>query len=358
MKCIIGALCFSFVIVSCATLSPAQDPSVAFRDAIWEDLTDVSIKEGGKSQLPSPFTTFPLSIKEFEGAPQATAEFSSQEKTALHTYLAEFYERLAVKGPFTHQYGFISLPSPWEKYQLFVHMLIPAAPSPRGTILMLHGYASDSSRLSPTAGYFLSRGWVVLLADLPGHGLSTGKRGDVPSFFIYGDMVQRLVEELLPPLPRPWMALGHSTGGLALLDYCSRSNAPFERLALYAPLVRSAWWNLAKGVRFFTKPFLHHTAAFSTSPLGLRVFPVHWFDELVKWEKDAQKIQDLRLPRTILIQPDHDEVVNSEYNARFIMARASQVQHVRLKNIDHFELDSRSPVEELLTTIDQFFTSP
>ncbi|MCX7949513.1 MAG: alpha/beta hydrolase [Treponemataceae bacterium] len=358
MKCIIGVLCFSFAIVSCATLPPAQDPSVAFRDAIWENLTDGSIKEGGESPPPSPFTIFPLSIKEFEGSPQATAELSSKGKTALHTYLTEFYERLAVKVPFTHQYGFIPLPSPWGDYQLFVHILIPADTSPGGTILMLHGYASDSSRLSPTAGYFLSRGWVVLLADLPGHGLSTGKRGDVPSFFLYGDMVQCLVEELLPPLPRPWMALGHSTGGLALLDYCSRYTAPFERLALYAPLVRTTWWNLAKGVRFFTKPFLHHTAAYSTSPLGLRVFPVHWFDELVTWERGAQKIQELRLPPTILIQPDHDEVVNSEYNARYITARAPHVQCIRLKNIDHFELDSRSPVEELLTTIEQFFTAP
>jgi len=243
--------------------------------------------------------------------------------------------------------------------QLFVQVIKKEAEKPRGTIFLFHGYANDSSHMTGVAGALLDRNWAVVLVDLPGHGLSTGPRGDVATFSDYGDTVQTVLEQVLPmfsdELPAPFMAFGHSTGALALVDYSIRYQNQFSRMVFYAPLIRSAWWNMARIGRTLLRPFVTRTRAFSKSPLGLRVFPVHWFDELVRWEAWARNHDRIPLPPTRIIQPAQDDVVLSDYNARFLQKRAPETELLRIDGLSHFATDARIPDHRLLDAIVSYF---
>jgi dienelactone hydrolase len=46
----------------------------------------------------------------------------------------------------------------------------PAAPGPRPTVLIQHGYGSDKTLMTPLAQYLAERGFVALLPDAWGHG--------------------------------------------------------------------------------------------------------------------------------------------------------------------------------------------
>ncbi|MFQ3547747.1 MAG: alpha/beta hydrolase [Termitinemataceae bacterium] len=265
--------------------------------------------------------------------------------------------------PLVYRIGWIPLKEPYAGSQdilLFVQFFSFEIRHPRGTAFLFHGYASDSSWLSGIAGALLQRGWAVVLTDLPGHGLSTGPRGDIETFFDYGDTVERVVTTMKALastyLPEPYVAIGHSTGALALLDYSLRYQNRFSRFSLYAPLVRQVWWNTARVVRAVTKPFIATTKALSRTPLGLRVFPLHWLDELILWERWARSHRFIPLPPTLVLQPEQDTVVDSRYNGRFIQSRSSTVTLKKLPDLTHFSLDSWNPnkalVDELLNFLE------
>jgi alpha-beta hydrolase superfamily lysophospholipase len=181
----------------------------------------------------------------------------------------------------------------------------------------------------------------------------------VATFSDYGDAVQTVlncVKSLyIDELPAPFMSFGHSTGALALVDYSIRYTNEFSRMVFYAPLIRSAWWNTARIGRTVLGPFVKTAKATSKSALGLRVFPVHWFDELVRWEAWARKHRRISMPPTRIIQPVHDEVVLSDYNARFLQQRAPQTELLRLEGLSHFATDARIPDGRLLKAIVSYF---
>ena len=73
----------------------------------------------------------------------------------------------------------------WEKGRVGLIVLDPpfSAP-PRGTIVAYHGFMSYSGYNVPGLARLAERGWLVLAADLPGHGFSTGLSGAIGDFKI------------------------------------------------------------------------------------------------------------------------------------------------------------------------------
>lgn len=91
--------------------------------------------------------------------------------------------------------------------------------APRGTVVLLHGYALGQFSLAPWALRLAQEGWQCVLVDLRGHGHSTGRQ------IYYGlqepDDLSQLLDALAEEhrLPEPVAALGESYGAVMALRW-------------------------------------------------------------------------------------------------------------------------------------------
>src|SRR5207237_2274314 len=91
--------------------------------------------------------------------------------------------------------------------------------SPRGTVLLLHGYGEAQFAMAPWALRLAQEGWRCVLVDLRGHGKSTGRR------IYFGVQEARDLSQLLDRLVRdgematPVAAMGESYGAALALRW-------------------------------------------------------------------------------------------------------------------------------------------
>jgi alpha-beta hydrolase superfamily lysophospholipase len=83
--------------------------------------------------------------------------------------------------------------------------------SPRGSLLLVHGFGEHSGRHRANGEFFARKGLASFAFDLPGHGESAGRR-----YLETLDAVRAHVRGRFAPLPL--FLLGHSFGGLVVLD--------------------------------------------------------------------------------------------------------------------------------------------
>ncbi len=271
----------------------------------------------------------------------------------LGEYCADFDGRLALEPPALRYLGYLSS----GDYRIFVQVLAPenaASEPPAGTAFIFHGFATDSSRYAALARTALESGRHVVLADLPGHGLSSGERGGAPDFSIYGDAVRTVTEGTEAHLPRPFLAIGHSTGATAVMDYTRRGGGAFSAALFYEPLVKTAYQPALSALRFLSRPWLRTLRTSAHTDLGVRRFPVSWFDALRRWERAARSQKSLGLPPTLVMQGTEDAVVANRYNRRFIERRTADFRFLLVEGGSHYEPDSRTPHPALIQGVKDF----
>lgn len=131
--------------------------------------------------------------------------------------------------------------------ELGVRMWRPTGKA-RGHLALIHGYAEHGGRYGRFAEAVAARGLVVHALDLRGHGVSPGRRGDMPGV----DRVVGDVEAFSASLPGPTFLFGHSAGGAAAA--CAAARLPdLAGLLLTAPFLRNAdpvpgWLRAVSGV--------------------------------------------------------------------------------------------------------------
>ena len=95
----------------------------------------------------------------------------------------------------------------------------PYTTAPRGTVVLLHGYSLDQSRMVPWAFRLAQEGWQCVLLDLRGHGKSTGQR--IHFGLVETQDLSQLLDELgrAGQLIQPVAAVGESYGGALALRW-------------------------------------------------------------------------------------------------------------------------------------------
>src|SRR5690554_3196382 len=124
-------------------------------------------------------------------------------------------------------------------YRVAMHVYTPE--QARGTVLVLHGYFDHAGLYGHLIRDLLQQGLAVVIYDLPGHGISSGDPVSIRKFEDYQQVLDSCVETCRNHLPRPWYAVGQSTGAAVLLDHLlSRRNPQelFRHWVLLAPLVQ------------------------------------------------------------------------------------------------------------------------
>jgi pimeloyl-ACP methyl ester carboxylesterase len=145
--------------------------------------------------------------------------------------------------------------------------------SPRGTVLLLHGYGLAQFAMAPWALQLAQDGWRCVLVDLRGHGKSTGSR------IFFGLQETQDLSQLLDALTRtgqltpPVAALGESYGAALALRWKTTEPrlGPVVAIAPYASL-SNATLNLGREyARWVPQGFLK--AGLKQLPALLKVEP-------------------------------------------------------------------------------------
>ncbi len=122
--------------------------------------------------------------------------------------------------------------------KLFFQRWLPEA-SPRGVVLLAHGYAEHLGRYDHVAARLNQHGIAVFAVDHWGHGRSDGARGHVPRFSVFCDGMTSLLDMArneFPDLPR--ILIGHSMGGLIATAHLLSCQSDYAGAILSGPALK------------------------------------------------------------------------------------------------------------------------
>ncbi|HXP91714.1 MAG TPA: alpha/beta hydrolase [Fibrobacteria bacterium] len=285
--------------------------------------------------------------------PRGFRTAKASDPVELRGYLAT--EDLAIADSI-HRFGTVRVGA----LEIACQTWIPARA--RGTVFLVHGYYNHTGIWAPHIRRFLSEGWAVASLDLPGHGLSDGRPFDVDSVGEYADALVALEDSLRGRAPRPWTVVGHSLGGLVVLDRAGRPDYPYRNTVLLAPMVHFSGWTwigtVLPAVSLFKDRMVRGKALNSSSdsaflrrverdPLEGWTTPVHWLEEVRIWNARSTAEQ-LAPSRWFYLQGDQDRTVDWRYDIDWVAAR-TRGMHVRMfKGARHHLQDEGGPLGVLV----------
>ena len=104
-----------------------------------------------------------------------------------------------------------------QRWTLAAHIYIPQ--KAKATVVLLHGYLNHTGQFKHLIKHLLRQNYAVALYDLPGHGLSTGQRGQIDSFAQYTHTLNDFIDAVQPLTAGPYHLVAFSTGASIAVDY-------------------------------------------------------------------------------------------------------------------------------------------
>lgn len=255
-----------------------------------------------------------------------------------------------------------------KKYSVAAQCFIPE--SPDGAVVVLHGYLDHGGIMRNVVDWCITHRYTSALIDLPGHGLSSGKRASIDDFSDYADIVDEFLMKLESfSIKRPFHFIGHSTGCSVLLEYLyTKDISAFDRIVFLSPLVRTTMWRIFNlfyfwcGRRFSTLPRPYQPRSndpeFSrfhrNDPLRIRRISVDWFAALKIWNEKMRSRESLDRGALIL-QGTNDTVVDGKYNIPFLKKKLPSAKVCMIDNAMH-QLQNEAPLyrKKVLEEIDRY----
>lgn len=106
-------------------------------------------------------------------------------------------------------------------------------------ILLVHGLGEHSGRYESWARKFNHYNYGVVALDLPGHGKSDGKRGDIIKFSDFYNVLDILMERIRKDFPhKPIILYGHSMGGNIITNYLLKRKPKVKAVILSSPWLK------------------------------------------------------------------------------------------------------------------------
>jgi alpha-beta hydrolase superfamily lysophospholipase len=269
-----------------------------------------------------------------------------------------------------HYVGWFESPG----YQIATHVFLPEQEKEQGTVFVLHGYLDHAGLYQHVIRDCLQRGFAVVVPELPGHGLSSGERIDIPDFDDYQMMLDALVHQYGEALPAPWFGIGQSTGGGILMDHvltaCAAGQKPFfQSVLLLAPLLRPVQWLQIRFGYWLMRHFRtgmprifrnntsdHKFLRFvkEDDPLQERWVPMRWIGALRHWVLHMLALPSCDFP-VMLVQGQRDETIEWQGNNEFVRTRFNVVHEALLPNASHQlaneREDLRQPVHDAIARL-------
>jgi alpha-beta hydrolase superfamily lysophospholipase len=118
---------------------------------------------------------------------------------------------------------------------LFYQAWQPKEPA-KAVVALVHGLGEHCDRYSTVVSALTKAGYLLYGFDNQGHGRSGGQRGHIEHWQDYRDNTQRFIQLIRQQEPTlPLFILGHSLGGLIVLDYALQSPNEFKGVIISGP---------------------------------------------------------------------------------------------------------------------------
>lgn len=282
---------------------------------------------------------------------------TAQQEPAQSDLYRSFYKLDKVRDGVTSRLGSFRA----GPYRLAAQVWLPERPV--ATLLILHGYYDHMGLYGHLVAWALSMEWAVLSCDLPGHGLSSGKRASINDFGEYQAVLHGLFSEAEAlRLPQPWHLCGQSTGGAILLDHLlhGRLRPEVGETILLAPLVRPRAWKRSQLSYHLARPFVQEIPRrFSVNssdsdfidfvhnrdPLQPRTLPTAWVGALSRWIPRIEGAR--RSPRSpLIVQGEQDLTVEWKHNLDVLEDKFSQPRLLLLPEARHHLVNEREALRQ------------
>lgn len=258
-------------------------------------------------------------------------QITSEGVVATHTpIIRAYYSEVTAGLPgVSHDTGtFEALGAP-----MVMHVFAPAGTA-RGTIFAVHGYLAYPLQMAALIRAAVQHGYVVVVPELPGHALSGGERAFIADFADYAVFFRAVVRTVAGAAPRPWHAVGHSTGASTLYEYMQTVDDPFAAVVFAAPLIRSKYYRWSRAARFLSRPVVDTVPTGYSGVMAVERMPLDWFDAQVAWNARVDRYPVLQ--RSVLIlQGTADRVVSWRYNRRYFERHVARVDYRTFEGAGH-----------------------
>lgn len=252
------------------------------------------------------------------------------------------------------------------------------APGGRGTVVLVHGLGEHLGRHRLLAERLAAAGWLVVGADLRGHGLSGGPRGHVARFGDYLDDLTLVVAAARAQGGgRPIVLVGHSLGALVALRLVeTRRMRDLLGLALSGvglePLLAVPWWKLALGrVGAWLCPRLPVSSdipawmlsrdpavceAYADDLLAHRVVTPAWFREFEEARRAAMREAGSVAIPVLLLHGEADPLVSVEGSRRLAAALTAAPSTLRVYPGARHEVFTDPQCQEALSDLEAWMS--
>lgn len=232
--------------------------------------------------------------------------------------------------------------------QILKGMIQSPGEKTKAVIILVHGLGEHIHRYSHWAELFGKEGIGFVGMDLPGHGRSQGRRGNIRSYALPEEMLDILLTTCVKTFPGcPVYIYGHSLGGGIVLDYLIRKNpkikgaivtSPWLRLTFQPPkskiLLASVMKNLIPGLVQPSGLNVNHIShdnseveKYTTDPLVHGKISVGLFSGAMSAAKySLAHAAELKIP-TLLLHGSEDKLTSPEASREF----AGKTNMVELK---------------------------
>jgi lysophospholipase len=246
-------------------------------------------------------------------------------------------------------------------FRLGAILLLPPQKKPQGTIIAFHGYASYTA-FTLSALYRLAEdNWSILAVDLPGHGFSSGRSGDIGDFRQYGvcaaDAIAWVKKQKTYDLPKPMVLLGHSTGGTAVLETLWEHPSDIDRAILLAPLIEPKNFGFTSRMAGFFHAFAEAVPLPGPKQgyLGFEEMPFSWVASLSRWKASLATRPVITLP-VLVVQGDADKTLDWKSDIKLLKKEIPGAT-VRILSGRHHSLFDRGETQtETLAVIREYLS--
>jgi alpha-beta hydrolase superfamily lysophospholipase len=242
----------------------------------------------------------------------------------------------------------------------------------------VHGFDAHSARYRHVGSALAQAGLTATLFDSRGHGRSQGRRGHVDRFAQYGADLAAVAAAARAAAPgQPLTLLGHSLGGLVVLDAVLRGVLQPDRMVLAAPwlglVMAVPWWKRAASPLFARLwPTLtmgnglnasdisrnpDAVQSRETDPLIHHVATARWFEEVLATQQRIRTAQPTLKVPTLVLVAGQDRIVSSEATMTFAQAAGPAVAIRRYEALYH-ELFLEPEQEQVMTDILAWLRAP
>ena len=118
------------------------------------------------------------------------------------------------------------------------------ADAPAGTVVIVHGFTENADKFAELIHSLLHVGYSVVAYDQRGHGRSwrdpsieDGSLTHVDRFEEYVGDLERVCDQALTGMPKPWLLFAHSMGGAVSTLFLEKRGGVFQKAALCAPMI-------------------------------------------------------------------------------------------------------------------------